>query len=92
EKKTKRWKHAISSMTKEERENPEIIEKQTSRLQRISHGSGIPTSDIRALIKQFKMLKEMTSMSGSMKGIESGSLDQKTMMKLAKKFSKKARF
>ncbi|MDO8563759.1 MAG: signal recognition particle receptor subunit alpha [Nanoarchaeota archaeon] len=92
EKKTKRWKHAISSMTKEERENPEIIEKQTSRLQRISHGSGIPTSDIRALIKQFKMLKEMTSMSGSMKGMESGALDQKTMMKLAKKFSKKARF
>ncbi len=90
--KTKRWKHAISSMTKEEKENPEIMEKQTSRLQRISHGSGVPTSDIRALIKQFKMLKEMTSMSGSMKGLESGALDQKTMMKLAKKFSRKVKF
>jgi signal recognition particle subunit SRP54 len=92
ETKIKRWKHAISSMTLEERENPEIMEKQTSRLQRISHGSGVPTSDIRALIKQFKMLKEMTSMSGSMKGLESGSLDQKTMMKLAKKFSRKVKF
>lgn len=92
ENKIKKWKHAISSMTKEERENPEIIEKQTSRLQRISHGSGIPTSDIRNLIKQFKMLKDMTSMSGSMKGLESGSLDQKTMMKLAKKFSRKVKF
>lgn len=92
ENKIKSWKHAISSMTQEEKENPEIIEKHNSRLQRISKGSGISTSDIRALIKQFKMLKEMASMSGSMKNIESGALDQKTMMKLAKKFSKKIKF
>jgi len=87
--KVKRWKNAIKSMTPEEIENPEIIEKQTSRLQRISKGSGVPTSDIRALLKQFKMMKEMLK---SQSDIASGKIDQKTMMKLAKKFGKKMKF
>ena len=90
--KAKNWKHAISSMTKEEIENPEIIEKQTSRLQRIAKGSGTTTSDIRALLKQYRLLKEMIHSGSSMKGLESGTLDQKTMMKLAKKFARKVKF
>jgi signal recognition particle subunit SRP54 len=88
--KVKKWKHAINSMTQEEVENPELLEKQTSRMQRISKGSGTSTSDIRALIKQFKMLKEMAQM-GNSADLQSGTLDQKTMMKLAKKFAKKVR-
>jgi len=87
--KIKHWKHAIKSMTEEEIENPEILEKQTSRIQRISKGSGIPTSSIRALLKQYKMLKEMIKSQSS---LQEGSLDQKTMMKLAKKFGKKMKF
>ncbi|HLC73664.1 MAG TPA: signal recognition particle receptor subunit alpha [Candidatus Nanoarchaeia archaeon] len=84
--KLKGYKHAINSMTKEEIENPEIIEKETSRLQRISKGSGISTTDIRNLIKQYKMLKEMLE---SGKSSESDVMDQKTLMKMAKKFGKK---
>ena len=76
-------------MTQEEIENPEILEKQTSRIQRISKGSGVSTSDIRMLLKQYKMLKELAS---SQKIIEGGGLDQKTMMKLAKKFGKGMKF
>ena len=76
-------------MTPEEIENPEILEKQTSRIQRISKGSGIPTSSIRALLKQYKMLKEMIK---SQSFLQEGSLGQKTMMKLAKKFGKKMKF
>ena len=87
--KIKHWKHAIKSMTEEEIENPEILEKQTSRIQRISKGSGIPTSSIRALLKQYKMLKEMIK---SQSFLQEGSLGQKTMMKLAKKFGKKMKF
>ncbi len=90
--KTKNWKNAINSMTKEEIENPEIIEKQTSRLARIAKGSGTTTSDIRTLIKQYKLLKEMIKSQSSLQGIESGTLDQKTMMKLAKKFARKVKF
>lgn len=87
--KIKHWKHSINSMTEEEIENPEILEKQTSRISRIAKGSGTSTSDIRALIKQYKMLKEMIT---SQSQLQSGSLDQKTMMKLAKKFGKKLKF
>ena len=83
------WKYAIDSMTEEEIENPEILEKQTSRLGRIAKGSGTTTSDLRALIKQYKLLKEMIK-SQSMLG--DGNLDQKTMMKIAKKFGKRMRF
>ena len=87
--KVKHYKHAINSMTKEEIENPGILEKQTSRIQRIAKGSGTSTSDIRMLIKQYKMLKEMIKSQTSLEG---GMLDQKTMMKLARKFGKKLRF
>jgi signal recognition particle subunit SRP54 len=87
--KIKRWKHAIKSMTPYEIENPEILEKQTSRIQRIAKGSGISTTDIRGLIKQYKMLKVLITDQAA---LQSGSLDQKTMMKLAKKFGKKMKF
>ncbi len=87
--KIKHWKHAINSMTKEEIENPEILEKQTSRIQRIAKGSGTSTSDIRMLIKQYRMLKEMIHSGKSLE--TEGTLDQKTLMKMAKKFGKRMR-
>jgi signal recognition particle subunit SRP54 len=87
--KVKKWKAAIKSMTPYEIENPEILEKETSRIQRIAKGSGASTSDIRALIKQYKMIKEMIK---SQSDIAKGKIDKKMMMKLAKKFGKKMRF
>jgi signal recognition particle subunit SRP54 len=90
--KLKKWKHAIDSMTQEEIENPEIIEKQTTRLGRIAKGSGATTTDIRQLIKQYKLLKELAS-GGEMTDMDpSQGLSQKQMMKLAKKFGKKMKF
>jgi len=86
--KLKNWKAAIKSMTPEEKNEPEILEKQTSRIQRIAKGAGVSTSDIRTMIKQFKMIKEMIKSQSAM---SEGKLDQRTMMKLAKKFSKKIR-
>jgi len=86
----KKWKYAIDSMTKEEIENPEIIEKETTRLQRIAKGSGVYTSDIRMLIKQYRLLKEFATSGEQLS--DSGSLDQRTMMKLAKKFGRRLRF
>ncbi|MBI3334158.1 signal recognition particle protein Srp19, partial [Candidatus Pacearchaeota archaeon] len=92
ENKVKRWKHAINSMTLEEIENPELLEKQTGRMSRVAKGSGTSVSEIRALIKQYSLLKSMMKDTSSLKGMESGSLDQKTMMKLAKKFAKRVKF
>lgn len=84
--KMKNYKNAINSMTKEEIENPGVLEKQTSRLSRIAKGSGTSTSDIRMLIKQYKMLNEMIKSQSAM---QDGKMDQKTLMKMARKFGKK---
>jgi len=86
EAKMKHWKSAISSMTEEEIENPEILEKQTKRIGRIAKGSGTTTTELRELLKQYKMLKEMMGMQA---GMTEGNIDQKTMMKMAKKFKGK---
>ncbi len=91
EEKIKKWQHAINSMTEEEVNNPEIIEKQTTRLGRIAKGSGTTTSDIRQLIKQYKMIKEFTKGGMSESDLASGGFSQKQIMKLAKKFGKKMR-
>lgn len=86
------WNHAINSMTEEEINHPELIEKQTNRLNRIAKGSGTTTTEIRQLLKQYKMLKEMTQGAGDMANIDpSQGLSQKQMMKMAKKFGKKMR-
>ena len=93
EDKMKKWEYAINSMTEEEINNPEIIEKQTNRLNRIAKGSGTTTTDIRQLIKQFKLLKEMTQGAGDMSNFNpSQGMSQKQMQKLAKKFGKKMKF
>ncbi len=89
ESKMQHWKSAISSMTEEEIENPETLEKQTTRIQRIAKGSGTTTTEIRGLLKQYKMLKEMMGMQS---GISGGEIDQKTMQKMARKFKGKIKF
>ena len=86
ESKMKNWKSAISSMTEAEIENPEILEKQTTRIQRIAKGSGTTTTEIRELLKQYKLLKEMMGMQSEM---ADGKIDQKMMQKMAKKFKGK---
>jgi len=92
EEKIKKWKFAIQSMTKEEKANPEIVEKQTSRIARIAKGSGLSTSDVRSLLKQYSLLKDMLKSGQDFdpsKGMQSFS--QKQLQKMAKKFGKKMR-
>ncbi|MFZ5955686.1 MAG: signal recognition particle receptor subunit alpha [Nanoarchaeota archaeon] len=92
ENKVSHWKNAIDSMTEEEIENPEILEKQTSRISRVSKGSGVTTTEIRSLIKQYKLLKELINSESSMASMQSGQIDQKTLMKMARKFKGKIKF
>ena len=87
--KIKRWNHCINSMTPEEIENPELLEKQTTRIQRVAKGSGCSTSDVRMLLKQWKMLNEMIK---TQSGFGEGKIDNKMMMKMARKFGKKLKF
>ncbi|PIO07554.1 signal recognition particle protein [Candidatus Pacearchaeota archaeon CG10_big_fil_rev_8_21_14_0_10_34_12] len=88
--KISKWEHIIKSLTQEEKENPEIIEKQTSRISRIAKGAGVNNSDIRSLLKQYNMLNDMIK---SQREINmEGGLSQKQMQKLARKFMKGGKF
>ena len=59
----------IKSMTKKERENPDIID--SSRRKRIALGSGTNVQEVNKLLKQFKetkkMMKKFTDMEKTMK-------------------------
>jgi signal recognition particle subunit SRP54 len=53
----------ISSMTPEERQRPEIIDK--SRARRIARGSGRRSADVRELVQRFGQMREMMATLGS---------------------------
>jgi signal recognition particle subunit SRP54 len=89
EDKIKKWSHIINSMTDKEIKNPDIMEKQTSRLSRIAKGSGTTTTEVRQLLKQYKMISDLSSQM-DVSEMENG-LSQKQMHKLAKKFGRKIR-
>lgn len=57
EKQIERTKAIILSMTKAERNNPDIIK--GSRRQRIANGSGTTIQEVNSLLKQFSQTKEM---------------------------------
>ena len=54
----------INSMTKQERDKPEIIGKK--RKERISKGSGVDVKELNKLLKQFKELKKMMKQVSNM--------------------------
>jgi signal recognition particle subunit SRP54 len=83
-----KWEHIAKSMTPEEKANPELLKKETSRISRVAKGAGVSASDMRSLLKQYDMLNEMIKSGSSMDINNSGMPSQKQMMKLAKKFGK----
>ncbi len=87
ESKIKKWEHIIKSMTQDEKENPELLKKQTSRINRIAKGAGVNNSDIRSLLKQYDMLQSMIKEQANFD--PSKGMDMKSMQKLMKKFGKK---
>ncbi len=75
----KNYKHIINSMTEDERNDPEILN--SSRIIRISRGSGRPESEIRELLSQYKKMKKVMKMMGGTAGLKRGS-----MKNMAKRF------
>jgi signal recognition particle subunit SRP54 len=76
--KMKKWKVIIEGMTKQERENPELIN--PSRVKRIAKGSGVEESEVRELLKNHEKMKKM------MKMMSGGGMKRGMMGKLAKGF------
>mgnify|MGYP005630035007 FL=1 len=58
--KLEKWKFAMDSMTKEELEEPEVLDAQ--RIDRIASGSGLKIQEIRELLKQYRQSKKMMKM------------------------------
>lgn len=83
--KISKWEHILKSMTSEEKDNPELIKKQTSRIARIAKGAGVNTSDVRSLLKQYDVLSSMIKESADF----SGGINQKQLQKMMKKLGKK---
>lgn len=75
------WKDIMNSCTKEELEDPDIID--MARLERISKGSGRSISDARELLKQYKQSKKLVKM------FKPGRNNQKDMQKIMKNFQGK---
>jgi signal recognition particle subunit SRP54 len=65
ESKIKSWRVIIQSMTKEERNNPEIID--AKRITRIAKGSGKPESEVRELLKYYAQMRKLLKSVGSEK-------------------------
>jgi len=55
--KIEKWKFLMNSMTKEELEDPDVIT--NTRVERISKGSGISTTELRGMLKQYRQSKKM---------------------------------
>lgn len=73
--KLKKWKYAMDSMTKEELEDPDVMN--SERIDRISAGSGLKVGEIRELLKQYRQSKKMMKMF-------KGEKDMSKMMKKMK--------
>ncbi len=82
EEKMKAYKIIIRSMTKHERENPELIS--ADRIKRISKGSGRTETEVRELLNQYNQTKKMMKSLGGMKGLQRGEFK-----KLAQQFGMK---
>ncbi len=57
-----KWRYIIQSMTKDEKADPDIL-KSSSRIKRISRGSGWPESEVKELLKNYKKSKNMMKAS-----------------------------
>ena len=66
----KKWEHAINSMTKKEREEPELIS--SGRIKRISAGSGLKLDEVRSLMKSYKQIKKVMRMTKGGKAFKRG--------------------
>lgn len=54
----------VLSMTKDERKNPDLVDKSKSRKKRIAQGSGRQVKEVEDLLQRFNMMKQMMQMIG----------------------------
>ena len=67
EQKMKKWAIIIQSMTKQEKQDPQLIN--SSRVKRIAKGSGVMESDVRELLKSYEQMKKVMKMISGKRGM-----------------------
>ncbi|MHA2408118.1 MAG: signal recognition particle protein Srp54, partial [Candidatus Ranarchaeia archaeon] len=65
ENRLKKWHYIIQSMTKEERENPKILN--SSRIKRVAKGSGTSEREVKELVKQYFTMRKFMKSIGKRK-------------------------
>ena len=65
-----RIKYILDSMTKEEKDNPKIIN--ASRIKRVARGSGTLERDVKDFLSQFNMMKKMVKQFGKQRKFRKG--------------------
>ncbi|MEM2094011.1 MAG: signal recognition particle protein Srp54 [Candidatus Bathyarchaeia archaeon] len=70
EQKIKRWRYILQSMTKDEKENPKILN--ASRIKRIARGSGTSEKEVRELIHQYDAMRKLMKTMGGGRRIPLG--------------------
>jgi signal recognition particle subunit SRP54 len=69
EEKLRKYEVIISSMTKEERKNVELVRKNPKRIERIAKGSGTKVEDVRELLSQFEKMRKFLDMFKKNRGL-----------------------
>ena len=84
ERRLEKWIAIINSMTYEELDNPDIIDK--SRIRRIARGAGVNVEDVKELLKQYELLKKLTKRikKTDLKKLESLGIDLSKLEELAR--------
>nr|WP_228009312.1 signal recognition particle protein Srp54 [Fervidicoccus fontis] len=59
EEKMDMWLNIINSMTYEEMEKPELLEREKSRIRRIAIGAGVAQEDVRELLNYYNYIKKL---------------------------------
>jgi signal recognition particle subunit SRP54 len=59
EEKLKKYEAIISSMTKYERDNAEVLRKEKGRIERVAKGSGCKAEEVRELLSQFEKVANL---------------------------------
>ena len=63
-----KWRYMMDSMTKAELEDPEILS--GKRTERIAKGAGVKTSELKEMVKQYKMSKKMMKQFQGKRGMK----------------------
>jgi len=88
-----KWKVVLSSITQEEKDNPDLIRK--TRITRIAHGSGSTYTEIKQMLKQYEAMKKFIPRlanpkgrrgkgRGAMPGMDGGMPNMGDMQEMAK--------